>query len=111
VQTMLDHILHAWADDDVNVYNYIVSWFAHKIQHPERKIGVVIVVKSITQGAGKGRVFEFFRSAAGVNVGCIEQGYSGVYAEVHHPGSFFHFGTSPCFEEIISTSKSGRSKT
>ena len=46
------------ANDDPIVGKYLISWFAHKIQRPEKKIGVTIVCKSILQGIGKNTLFD-----------------------------------------------------
>ena len=52
-QPILDHILELWCDGDSESYNYVLDMFAHYIQKPHIKTGVVLSLKS-KQGGGKG---------------------------------------------------------
>ena len=52
-QPILDHILELWCDGDTDSYNYVLNMFAHYIQKPHIKTGVVLALKS-KQGGGKG---------------------------------------------------------
>jgi hypothetical protein len=61
VQFLLDHIKTVWTSGNEKHFKYIVSWLAHKIQKPQQKIGVQILIKSYSQGAGKGSIYEFLR--------------------------------------------------
>lgn len=58
IQDWLELIKHTWCCDDEIIYQYVISWFSHKLQKPERKIGVSIVCKSILQGVGKNTLFD-----------------------------------------------------
>jgi hypothetical protein len=58
INDWLDLIKHTWCCDDEIIYRYVISWFSHKLQKPEKKIGVSIVCKSILQGVGKNTLFE-----------------------------------------------------
>ena len=60
IQIWLDYILHLWCNNDQSLYQYVLSWFSHKVQFPEKKIGVSLICKSILQGAGKNTLFNFF---------------------------------------------------
>lgn len=48
----LNHIKEIWANNDGDIYNYIINWLAHIIQKPERKTGVLLILRS-NEGAGK----------------------------------------------------------
>lgn len=50
-----NHILYVICEGDVNFYQWIISWFAHKIQYPQEKIGTAIALRS-GQGIGKGSI-------------------------------------------------------
>ena len=52
-QPILDHIFELWCDKDEHSYNYVLDMFAHYIQKPHIKTGVVLSLKS-KQGGGKG---------------------------------------------------------
>jgi hypothetical protein len=54
-QPLCDHIKRVWCRDNVNHYEYVMDWLAWVLQRPDRKIGVMICVKS-RQGTGKGIV-------------------------------------------------------
>lgn len=77
VQPWLDHIKYVLASEDETLYNYIVSWLAHIMQNPSKKIGTAILFKS-KQGAGKNILFEFLEEEVigesyAVTVNDIEQ--------------------------------------
>ena len=50
---ILHHIKELWCDGDEASYNYVLDMFAHYIQKPHIKTGVVLSLKS-KQGGGKG---------------------------------------------------------
>jgi len=62
VQAMLTHLKSVWAGGDEVNFQYLIGWLAHKVQRPEHKIGVAVVIKSQRHGAGKGIVFDFFKN-------------------------------------------------
>lgn len=49
------HIKNVWCSGNETYYEYVMDWFAWVLQKPERKIGVMMCVKS-RQGTGKGIV-------------------------------------------------------
>lgn len=48
-----NHILDVICSGDPDFYQWILTWFAHKVQRPNEKIGTAISLRS-RQGAGKG---------------------------------------------------------
>lgn len=56
-QPILDHIKELWAQDNEEVYNYVLNLFAHYIQKPHVKTGVLLALKS-KQGGGKGIILD-----------------------------------------------------
>jgi hypothetical protein len=65
-QPILDHIKHIWCKGDEEIYNYVTSYYAHIIQKPHKKSGVVLCIKS-KQGAGKGVVMDALSNIIGKN--------------------------------------------
>lgn len=49
----LKHIEENIADGNKAVYDYIIAWMAHTVQHPDNLVGVAIVMKG-SMGVGKG---------------------------------------------------------
>jgi hypothetical protein len=60
-QALCDHIKKVWCRDNDRHYEYVMNWFAWILQRPERKVGVMICVKS-RQGTGKGIVVSVMKS-------------------------------------------------
>lgn len=56
-QPILDHIKELWCNNDENSYEYILNYFAHIIQKPHIKTGVLLALKS-KQGGGKGIILD-----------------------------------------------------
>jgi len=56
-QPILDHIKSVWCKDDENAYEYVMNYFAHIIQKPHIKTGVLLALKS-KQGGGKGIILD-----------------------------------------------------
>lgn len=54
---ILQHIKELWANNDEEVYDYILNLFAHYIQKPHKKTGVLLALKS-KQGGGKGIILD-----------------------------------------------------
>jgi len=54
---ILDHIKELWCNNDENSYEYILNYFAHIIQKPHIKTGVLLALKS-KQGGGKGIILD-----------------------------------------------------
>lgn len=52
-EPILNHIKELWCQNDEEKYNYILDLFAHYIQKPHIKTGVLLALKS-KQGGGKG---------------------------------------------------------
>jgi len=53
IDDYLFHIKDVWANGNDETYNYILNWFSHIYQKPEKKTMVAIVIPSKTQGNGK----------------------------------------------------------
>lgn len=62
VEPILDHLLNVWADGDQVLFEYIINWMSHLVQHLGVKMGTVLVVKG-EQGAGKGIIINRFLRA------------------------------------------------
>jgi hypothetical protein len=56
---VIDHILHIWCKGDQKVCDYLLSWMAHLVQFPWKKMTVCPVLKG-GQGAGKGIIISHF---------------------------------------------------
>ena len=56
-QPILDHIKELWCKGNEEHYNYVLNLFAHYIQKPHIKTGVLLALKS-KQGGGKGIILE-----------------------------------------------------
>lgn len=54
---LLEHIKNICGNCDKS-YEYVLNWFAHKIQYPGRKIGVALVLFSREEGTGKTTIAE-----------------------------------------------------
>ncbi len=53
------HIRDIWCDGNQELYDYIINWFAHIIQKPAEKMGIAVLLRSSSQGAGKNIICEF----------------------------------------------------
>ena len=69
-QAILDHIFDIWADGDQERYDYILNWFAHKLQFPMTKMTVCLCLNS-GEGAGKNVILNFFFMIMGDNYDSI----------------------------------------
>ncbi len=69
VKPLTDHIFNIWCKKNQVIYDYIMNWFAHILQFPYIKIGVMLCVKS-KEGGGKGIVFDFMRHILGTKLYC-----------------------------------------
>lgn len=58
------HILEVMCSGNREHFDYLIRWFAHGVQHPERPAEVVVATCGV-QGAGKGVVFRTFVSLFG----------------------------------------------
>lgn len=56
ISAFLDHIFNCYAKGDKQVYDYILSYFAHMVQRPEVKLEKSIILKG-PQGSGKGVLY------------------------------------------------------
>lgn len=63
---ILDHILKIWCKNNLDSYNYVMDYFSHVLQKPDKKCGVVLCLKS-KQGAGKGVILEKLAEIIGDN--------------------------------------------
>jgi hypothetical protein len=60
IQPLLNHIKSKWCMNNEGQYNYVLDWFAHKLQKPWIKLAVVICLKS-KEGSGKNIVLNKFK--------------------------------------------------
>lgn len=72
VDVLFSHIKNIWCKGDEKAYEYILNWLAHLFQYPNKKIGIMIVLKSIKQGAGKNIIFDFIRDYVFGEKYCLE---------------------------------------
>lgn len=56
-EPILKHIKELWCRNDLNAYEYILNLFAHYIQKPHIKSGVLLALRS-KQGGGKGIILD-----------------------------------------------------
>lgn len=74
-QVILDHIFNIWADGDPDRYEYILNWFAWKLQKPDKKMAVVICLNS-GEGAGKNIILNHLYKIMGSNYDSISSAKS-----------------------------------
>lgn len=58
IAPFFDHIKKVWANNDDEIYNYIVKWLSVVVQKPWERTNVFILLTS-PQGVGKGVICEF----------------------------------------------------
>lgn len=58
IKPIINHI-KILTNNNINYFNYLINWMANIIQHPDKKNGVCIVIKS-DQGAGKSSIMNWF---------------------------------------------------
>jgi hypothetical protein len=63
-QIVGDFILKHWCNDDIKVFDYVIKWLAHQIQHPFVKLPKCIVLKGM-EGSGKGSIIQLLRKIIG----------------------------------------------
>lgn len=63
-QLYLQHIYDVIADKDDKIFEYIISWLADLVQHPERKPGTSLVLKG-NKGTGKGTFVKYLQKIFG----------------------------------------------
>lgn len=61
---ILNHLYKRWAHCDMEVYNFIMGWFAMTVQKPHVKLNSCLVVRG-KEGAGKGTPIMLLRSILG----------------------------------------------
>ena len=64
---ILDHIYNIWCSQNQEYFDYVMNWFAHIVQFPYKKTGVVVCLKSNKEGAGKGIIMNKLRKIIGDN--------------------------------------------
>ena len=64
---LLDHIYHRWCNGNMIEYDYVLNYLAHIIQRPHIKTGVILCLRSLKEGAGKGIVLNKLREIIGNN--------------------------------------------
>merc|ERR1712070_1312839 len=60
IEPILHHIKTCWANDNENIYNYILDWLAHIVQFPYKKTRILIILYSSLQQVGKNILTNFF---------------------------------------------------
>jgi len=68
-QPILDHIRDCWCNGDEESFEYVMDYFAHIIQKPWKKSGVVLALRS-KQGGGKGVIISKLGEIIGDNHFC-----------------------------------------
>lgn len=58
IAPFFDHIKKVWANNDDEIYNYLVKWLSTVVQKPWQRTNVFILLTS-PQGVGKGMICEF----------------------------------------------------
>lgn len=61
---LIDHIFTIWCQCREDHFTYIMNWFAHILQRPWHKMGVLLALQS-EEGAGKGVVMEAIAAIMG----------------------------------------------
>tara|TARA_A100000171_G_C2138793_1_gene152758 strand:- start:4783 stop:7305 length:2523 start_codon:yes stop_codon:yes gene_type:complete len=64
---IIDHIFNIWCSQNQEYFDYVMNWFAHILQFPYKKTGVVVCLKSNKEGAGKGIIMNKLRKIIGDN--------------------------------------------
>ena len=64
IKPILDHIKYIWCKGNEEHMNYVLNWFAMKLQKPAQKIAVVIALQS-KEGAGKNVILDMFEHILG----------------------------------------------
>lgn len=59
-----DFIFKHWCSNDLRVFNYVIKWLAHQVQHPFVKLPKCIVLKGM-EGSGKGCVVQLIKNILG----------------------------------------------
>jgi hypothetical protein len=84
VKFFTNHIRDVWANGNEAYYNYLISWLAQVIKHPEKKTDVAILLQG-GQGSGKTlpcdilleRVFGKNIGMSSSGLGCLTQRFNG----------------------------------
>lgn len=74
-QPILDHLFTIWADGSQERYEYMLNWFAHKLQRPYKKMAVTICLNS-GEGAGKNVILNHFEQIMGCNYDSVSSAKS-----------------------------------
>jgi len=69
ISGLLNFILVAWANNNHEIYDWILNWFAHIIQKPLDKMNTCIVLQG-EEGIGKGMVVQKFIDILGRHYTC-----------------------------------------
>ena len=62
---ILEFIMRVWANNDENLYRYILCWFSSIIQNPKKKLDTIFGVRG-KERMGKGIVFQAFMRTLGL---------------------------------------------
>jgi len=77
IQPILNHIKMCWANDDDDIYDYIIHWFNHCFTKPWMKSGIVLLLCGL-EGTGKGLLIDnlIIPYIYGDTIACVSQGLS-----------------------------------
>ena len=78
IAPIIDMLKHNWCNDCPKNFEYLIHWFGHKVQFPNKKNNSSIVITSLLEGIGKDTFFKFFNNLVigpefGIMVGSLEQ--------------------------------------
>lgn len=75
IYPILHHIKTCWADDDEDLYNYIIHWFKMCFLKPWEKTGIVLLLFGL-EGTGKGILIDnlIIPFIYGSKISCVSQG-------------------------------------
>ena len=65
-EPILNHIKKRWCQNNEKTFDYVLNYFAHILQKPYKKSGVVLTLKS-DEGGGKGIIFNILAQIIGDN--------------------------------------------
>ena len=64
VKPITDHLYYEWCQQDNELYDYVLNYFASCVWKPEKKIGTCLVIRG-AQGSGKGIIMMLLRDIIG----------------------------------------------
>ena len=68
-----DHLHDIVCSGNEEYYVWLIDWLAHLIQHPDKKPGSAVVLKSAAKGTGKSMIYQFLSRILGVHAMSVAQ--------------------------------------